>query len=305
MTDAQLIRFVSSRTPLLTLRRSCGPHAAQTSRRRPRRGSTSWRAKPRGRSRPRSRRPDQTRPTTPRAAGRRRRADARRGAARALERNLDIAVERLNPQTFDLNIARIRAAYRPLATSTFGQQSRVQPPTSTLNGGTIVDNDTTTYNSGLTQQVPWGGGRFAFQFNNNKQVTSNNLVNYNPAFNSNFALTYTQPLLRGFHIDSNRQQLRVTAINRDISEIQLRGTIATTLANVRNAYWELRLRAAGGRRRAGLARPRRASWCRTTRRASRSARWHRSTSCRRRRKRRRGARRWRRPTRSGGRRSWR
>jgi outer membrane protein TolC len=64
-------------------------------------------------------------------------------------------------------------------------------------------------------------------------------VNYNPAFNSNFALTLAQPLLRGFLIDNNRQQLVVTALNRDASEIQLRGTIATTLANVRNAYWEL------------------------------------------------------------------
>jgi len=159
--------------------------------------------------------------------------------ARALERNLDIAVERLNPQTFDLNIARIRAAYRPTATSTIGQLSRVQPPTSTLNGGNVVDNTTTTYNSGLQQLVPWGGGGVAFQFNNNKQVTSNNLVNYNPAFNNNFAFTLTQPLLRGFLIDTNRQQLIVTALNRDASEIQLRGTIATTLANVRNAYWEL------------------------------------------------------------------
>jgi outer membrane protein len=159
--------------------------------------------------------------------------------ARALERNLDIAVERLNPQTFDLNIARIRAAYRPTATSTIGQFSRVQPPTSTLNGGLRVEATTTTYNSGLQQLVPWGGGALAFQFNNNKQVTSNNLVNYNPAFNNNFALTLTQPLLRGFLIDTNRQQLVVTALNRDASEIQLRGTIATTLANVRNAYWEL------------------------------------------------------------------
>jgi outer membrane protein TolC len=115
----------------------------------------------------------------------------------------------------------------------------VQPPTSTLNGGSVVDNTTTTYNSGLTQLVPWGGGGVAFQFNNNKQVTSNNLVNYNPAYNNNFALTLTQPLLRGFLIDNNRQQLVVTALNRDASEIQLRGTIATTLANVRNAYWEL------------------------------------------------------------------
>ena len=158
---------------------------------------------------------------------------------RALERNLELAVERLNPQTFDLNIARIRAAYRPLATSTFGQQSRVQAPTSTLNGGSIVDNDTTTYNMGLSQNMLWGGGNVGFQFNNNKQVSSNLFANYNPAFNSNFNLNYSQPLLRGFLIDNNRQQLRITAIGRDISEVQLRGTIATTLATVRNTYWEL------------------------------------------------------------------
>jgi outer membrane protein len=183
---------------------------------------------------------DQTRPSTPAPSpGATVDLTLDEATARALERNLDIAVERLNPQTFDLNIARLRAAYRPLATSTIGQLSRVQPPTSTLNGGTVVDNTTTTYNSGLSQQVPWGGGAVAFQFNNNKQVTSNNLVNYNPAFNNNFALSLTQPLLRGFLIDNNRQQLVVTALNRDASEIQLRGTIATTLANVRNAYWEL------------------------------------------------------------------
>ena len=183
---------------------------------------------------------DQTRPTAPApAAGTVVELTLDEATARALERNLDIAVERLNPQTFDLNIARIRAAYRPTANSTIGQFSRVQPPTSTLNGGLRVENTTTTYNSGLQQLVPWGGGAFAFQFNNNKQVTSNNLVNYNPAFNNNFALTLTQPLLRGFLIDNNRQQLIVTALNRDASEIQLRGTIATTLANVRNAYWEL------------------------------------------------------------------
>jgi outer membrane protein len=183
---------------------------------------------------------DQTRPTAPAPpAGTQVELTLDEATTRALERNLDIAVERLNPQTFDLNIARIRAAYRPTATSTISQFSRIQPPTSTLNGGTVVDNTTTTYNSGIFQQVPWGGGAFAFQFNNNKQVTSNNLVNYNPAYNNNFAMTLTQPLLRGFLIDNNRQQLVVTALNRDASEIELRGTIATTLANVRNAYWEL------------------------------------------------------------------
>ena len=158
---------------------------------------------------------------------------------RALERNLELAVERLNPQTFDLNIARILAGYRPTLTSQFGQRAVVQAPTNQLNGGTIVQNDTTTYNAGIVQSLKWGGGNFAFQFNNNKQVTSNIFANFNPTFTSNFNLAVTQPLLRGFSIDVNRQQLRVTAINRDISEIQLRGTIATTLAFVRNSYWEL------------------------------------------------------------------
>ena len=159
--------------------------------------------------------------------------------ARALERNLDIAVERLNPQSQELALARVQAAYLPTFTSAIGQQSRINPPSSTLNGGTIVDNDTTTFNAGVTQNVPWFGGSASVLFNNNRAVSSNTFNNYNPAFNSNFAAAYTQPVLRGLSIDSTRLQLKVTAINRDISEIQLQGTITATQAAVRNAYWEL------------------------------------------------------------------
>ena len=115
----------------------------------------------------------------------------------------------------------------------------MQPPTSQLNGGTIVQNDTSTYNAGINQALKWGGGDFAFTFNNNKQVTSNVFANFNPTFNNSFSATMTQPLLRDFRIDGTRQQLKVTLINREISDIQLRGTLATTVANVRNAYWEL------------------------------------------------------------------
>jgi outer membrane protein TolC len=182
----------------------------------------------------------QTRPTVPLSAqGPNVELTLEEATARALERNLDIAVERLNPQSQELAVARVQAAYRPTLTSSFGQQSRINPPNSTLNGGTIVDNDTTTYNAGISQNLRFLGGSAAFQFNNNRAVSSNSFNNYNPAFNSNFAASYTQPLLRGMFIDSNRLQLKVTAINRDISEIQLQGTVTTTQASVRNAYWEL------------------------------------------------------------------
>jgi outer membrane protein TolC len=183
---------------------------------------------------------EQTRPTAPQPPpGTPVDLTLEEATTRALERNLELAVERLNPQTFDLSIARLRAAYQPTATSQFLQRAVTQPPTNQLNGGNIVQNDTTDFNAGVLQALPWGGGDVSFQFNNRKQVTSNIFANFNPTYTSNFNLTYTQPLLRGFVIDNNRQQLRVTAINRDISEIQLRGTIATTLSSVRNAYWEL------------------------------------------------------------------
>ena len=51
--------------------------------------------------------------------------------------------------------------------------------------------------------------------------------------------SYTQPLLRGFRIDNTRQQIRVTRINRDIADIDLRQTVTNTVSAVRNAYWDL------------------------------------------------------------------
>src|SRR3954464_3809199 len=41
----------------------------------------------------------------------------------ALDRNLDIAVQRLNPQTFDYSIANLQATYRPTLTSTINRVS--------------------------------------------------------------------------------------------------------------------------------------------------------------------------------------
>ena len=157
---------------------------------------------------------------------------------RALERNLDIQVERLNPQAIDLTLAGLRSTYHPTISSTIGQRSQVNPPTSQLNGGQRVANDTLTYNAGLLQALPWGGGDFQVFWNNSRTDTTNIFANFNPSYVTNLSAQFTQPLLRGFGIDLTRQQLLVTRINRQISEVQLRATITSTLAGVRNAYWD-------------------------------------------------------------------
>ena len=156
---------------------------------------------------------------------------------RAIDSNLDMVVERLNPQTFDLSLAALRANYKPIATSRFGRQDNVRPPSSLLNPGS-PNVSTMTYNGGLTQNLAWGGGNLALTFNNSRIDSNDLLANFNPQFNSSYLFSYTQPLLRGFRIDQTRQQMRTTQISRDNSELNLKARTTNTLAAVRSAYWD-------------------------------------------------------------------
>ncbi len=210
---------------------------------------------------------------------------------RAIDNNLEIAVERLNPQTFDFTLASLRANYKPVATSTFGRRDNVRPPTNLLNPGS-PNVSTMTYNSGITQNLRWGGGNMALTFNNYKVVSpTDRLASFDPQFNSSYLFAYTQPLLRGFKIDQTRQQMQTTVINRDNAELNLKARTTNTLAQVRSAYWDYVFYDPGGRRSEGSRSRSRRSCSRTTRFASKSARWRRWTSCRRKRKRPRGSRR--------------
>ncbi len=159
--------------------------------------------------------------------------------ARALERNLDIAVERLNPTTFDFSIAALEATYRPALTSALGYRDSTAFSRSQTAGGDVLTTETATVNAGLAQNVRWGGGAYSMTFGNTRVAQSDLFATRNPALNTNLNAVYVQPILRGFKTDATRTQLRVTAINQDISEIQLDTTINNTLANVRNAYWDL------------------------------------------------------------------
>ena len=160
----------------------------------------------------------------------------------ALDHNLDIAVQRLNPQLQDIALVSARGVYHPVIGSTVTSQSFTNPATNTLAGsntiGAAIVAGNTTYNGNVTQSVPWGGGNFVVNMNNARQTTTNATALFNPQYNSIWTGQYTQPLLRNFRIDATRQTLQVTKLNRDISDVQLKATITNTLSNVRNAYWD-------------------------------------------------------------------
>jgi outer membrane protein len=157
----------------------------------------------------------------------------------ALERNLDIAVQRMTPRTYDLSVQALKASYLPTLTSTIGQNNIVQLPRNQLTGGSSVANDTTTYNFGVAQNLPWGGGGGSIGFANSRLDSTSALNTFNPQYNSTLSGNLTQPLLRNFSIDSNRSQIRITQLNRDISVEDVRAVVTNTIADVRDAYWDL------------------------------------------------------------------
>jgi outer membrane protein len=159
--------------------------------------------------------------------------------AMALEKNLDIAVERLNPTAVDWSLRALEANFNPNLTSLVGFNSLYQLPTTQLVGGARVKNEQLTWNFGVNQALPWLGTQYSVTFNNRRQDNNNAFITFNPQYNSSLQAQIVQPLLRGRVTDNTRTQIRITRINREISELQLRTTVVNTLAEVRNAYWDL------------------------------------------------------------------
>ena len=157
----------------------------------------------------------------------------------ALEKNLDIQVAKLEPQSVDFLVAGFQNQYMPVLASTVGQRDLFQLPTRTINGGTRVNQATTTYNASISQEMKWFGGQYSVAWSNQRVASSDSLATRNPLYTSGLTASYTQPILRGFKLDNLRQQLSINLINREISEESARATVTQTLANVRNAYWDL------------------------------------------------------------------
>ncbi|MEW6321346.1 MAG: TolC family protein [Acidobacteriota bacterium] len=173
------------------------------------------------------------------AQGPTRRLSIDEAVALALEQNLDLQVERINPQVQDFAIAVARSGWVPTVQTSLNNRTTDSPPDSFLSGATGVLTDKRFASSvGVQQLLPWGGS-YTASWDSGRFETNNNFSSFNPRLSSNVSLNYTQPLLRNFKIDGTRQQLLVSQKNREISDVQLQQTIATTMRAVKNAYWDL------------------------------------------------------------------
>jgi len=157
----------------------------------------------------------------------------------ALEQNLGIRIQRLDPQISDVGVMQARSFWAPNLTSTFSRNAQTQQPTNALAGGaTNILNANVQTNLGMNQFLPWGGS-YSATWNSSRATSTSNFAGFSPQLGSNLNFQYSQPLLRNFEIDQIRQQVQTSKKARDLSDIQLVGVVTGTLRSVKNAYWDL------------------------------------------------------------------
>jgi len=158
----------------------------------------------------------------------------------ALEANLGLKSDRLNPEIATENLAAARSAFIPIVQSSFSRASTTRATTSVFEG---ASSSLTTKNlSGSTQVsqlLPWYGSFFSVRYGAGRTESTEEFARFNPTLNSNLRVDFVQPLLEGFKTDNARNSVRTAERNRAIADMQLEQSMVLTRVQVQNAYLNL------------------------------------------------------------------
>jgi outer membrane protein len=158
----------------------------------------------------------------------------------AFDNNLSLRVERINPDLQDLAIGQAKSAWTPNLTASMTTSSRTSPISGFFSGATDkLTRDALGTTVGANQLLPWGAN-YNVTWDTSRSKSNSVYDSPNPLMGSNLSFNFTQPLLRNLKTDSARQQLLVSRTNRQVSDIELRQAVLTTVRSVKYAYWNLK-----------------------------------------------------------------
>src|SRR5690349_5724585 len=123
----------------------------------------------------------------------------------ALEQNLGIRIQRVDPQIQDVGVWQARSFWAPNFTTSLNKNSNSQPAQSAILPS--FQNGTFSSGVGLNEVLPWGGS-YSANWNNQRLTSTNILNNFSPQLQSVLNVNYTQPLLRNLSFDQIRQQVQ-------------------------------------------------------------------------------------------------
>jgi len=161
----------------------------------------------------------------------------------ALEKNIDIELERENVRLMQYDLIAAQGFYDPTTTSTIFY-NRSARPTATRDSGlegnnTTISFESLSYNFGATKNFERWGSFVQADFNNRRSVANTSILTteYSPSLQFQFV----QPLFRNFEIDAARRQIKVIKKRMDLTDAQFRQRVILIISQVQQAYWDLSL----------------------------------------------------------------
>jgi outer membrane protein len=119
----------------------------------------------------------------------------------------------------------------------WAHQTTPQTNPFTIGANALVTN-TTLANGGYVQGFG-PGTQLNIGFNNSRETLNSARTSYSPFTTSNFGVTVTQPLLRGFGLAVNRRFIRIAKNEKKIADLLLRQQLIATVYGVVRLYTDL------------------------------------------------------------------
>jgi outer membrane protein TolC len=156
--------------------------------------------------------------------------------AKALKNNLNVAIEQINPELADIQLAKAREFFMPRFELSYGNNRQETPSYWWIQGAGTSISKMFDYGVSIIEAIPTGGN-FSLSLQSYKSDTNQAFQLINPRYGSTLRFDFTQPLLRDFGPKIARRQVLLAQNNLDISQLQLRNALIDTIYLVQEAYW--------------------------------------------------------------------
>jgi len=157
---------------------------------------------------------------------------------RAMEKNLGLQVQVLQPELAGLSVSLAAEKFLPSLSFQYNSQNLKSPSFSWIDAAGAVLTKYSEYTAELVQLIPTGGQMRA-SLGGDRYDTNRNFLTINPRYGSQLSFSFAQPLLKDFGFKISRKEIIAAQNNKDIAENSYRTAVLDTLYTVEEAYWNL------------------------------------------------------------------
>ncbi len=156
----------------------------------------------------------------------------------AVERNLDVMFERVNPLIKQQDIRNEKSRFDPSYYLKSNFEKTIKPTGTDLAGTPTAVNKNFRWDTGFKGEIATGTD-YSLDFTNIRQKTNSSFTNLNPSYTSEIKLNITQPLLKDFGLSVNKTNIVIANNNRTKSVHKLKDSIIRVVSDVEETYWDL------------------------------------------------------------------